>query len=183
MFPSYVSKLTIPFQADKTKQYTIPGHSVPIAALGGFILFLGFLAFNGGSQLAIVSDAGDAAAVAIVFMNTILGGAGGAIAALGTNWVNHSLRKGKIAYWSLLTCINGGLAGMVALCAGCNVLHPGAAFAIGIIGGFTMYWVSNVLKRLGVDDPLGKHKTQFLRRSQIKDTMAILKFYANEPFF
>ena len=124
--------------------------------MGGFILFLGFLAFNGGSQLAIVSGPDDAAAVAIVFMNTILGGAGGAIAALGTNWTNHTLRKGKVAYWSLLTCINGGLAGMVALCAGCNVLHPGAAFAIGIIGGFTMYWVSNVLKRLGVDDPLGK---------------------------
>ena len=119
--------------------------------------------------MAIVSDAGDAAAVAIVFMNTILGGAGGAIAALGTNWVNHSLRKGKIAYWSLLTCINGGLAGMVALCAGCNVLHPGAAFAIGIIGGFTMYWVSNVLKRLGVDDPLGKHKTKpFLSFARIR---------------
>ena len=133
--------------------------------------------------MAIVSDAGDAAAVAIVFMNTILGGAGGAIAALGTNWVNHSLRKGKIAYWSLLTCINGGLAGMVALCAGCNVLHPGAAFAIGIIGGFTMYWVSNVLKRLGVDDPLGKHKIEFARRTQIKDTIVSLKFCANSPLF
>ena len=114
--------------------------------------------------MAIVSAKDDAAAVAIVFMNTILGGAGGAIAALGVNWVNYSLRKGKIAYWSLLTCINGGLAGMVALCAGCNVLHPGAAFAIGIIGGFTMYWVSNVLKRLGVDDPLGKLDTEFDRQ-------------------
>ena len=106
------------------KNYVIPGHSVPIAALGGFILFLGFLAFNGGSQLAIVSDAGDAAAVALVFMNTILGGAGGALAALVAHWINAKRMKEE-AKWSLLTCINGGLAGMVALCAGCNVLHQG----------------------------------------------------------
>ena len=106
------------------KQYVIPGHSVPIAALGGFILFLGFLAFNGGSQLAIVSDAGDAAAVALVFMNTMLGGAGGALAAMFANWIN-AIRMKEEAKWSLLTCINGGLAGMVALCAGCNVLHQG----------------------------------------------------------
>ena len=106
------------------KNFVIPGHSVPIAALGGFILFLGFLAFNGGSQLAIVSDAGDAAAVALVFMNTMLGGAGGALAAMGANWIDAKRMK-KEAKWSLLTCINGGLAGMVALCAGCNVLHQG----------------------------------------------------------
>ena len=106
------------------KNFVIPGHSVPIAALGGFILFLGFLAFNGGSQLAIVSDAGDAAAVALVFMNTMLGGAGGALAAMMSNWIHAKIKKEE-PKWSLLTCINGGLAGMVALCAGCNVLHQG----------------------------------------------------------
>ena len=74
------------FSDDGQKQYNIPGHSVPVAALGGFILFLGFLAFNGGSQLAIVSDKGDASAVALVFMNTILGGAGGALSALSCNY-------------------------------------------------------------------------------------------------
>ena len=109
------------------QKYTIPGHSVPIAALGGFILFLGFLAFNGGSQLAIVSDAGDAAAVSLVFMNTILGGAGGALAALVGHWINAKYRLKEEPKWSLLTCINGGLAGMVALCAGCNVLHQGTS--------------------------------------------------------
>lgn len=63
---------------------------------------------------------------------------------------------GENAYWSLLTCINGGLAGMVALCAGCNVLHQGAAFALGILGGFTMWWSGNTVRKLSIDDPLGK---------------------------
>ena len=81
------------FQEDGTKQYNIPGHSVPVAALGGFILFLGFLAFNGGSQLAIVSDKGDAAAVALVFMNTILGGAGGALSALSCNYLSAMIQS------------------------------------------------------------------------------------------
>ena len=58
---------------DQDKSNDIPGHSVPIASLGGFILFLGFLAFNGGSQLSIVSSPDDAAAVAVSFQNTILG--------------------------------------------------------------------------------------------------------------
>ena len=47
---------------------------------------------------------------------------------------------------------------MVALCAGCNVLHQGAAFACGILGGFTMWWSGNLVKKLCVDDPLGKTK-------------------------
>ena len=61
---------------------------------------------------------------------------------------------GETAYWSLLTCINGGLCGMVAMCAGCNVLNQGAAFGIGGMAGITIWWVSMVLRRMGVDDPL-----------------------------
>ena len=64
----------------------LAGHSVPLAALGGFILFVGFMAFNGGSALAIVSsdevvDNGQAVAAAI--MNTLVGGASGAVFCLG----------------------------------------------------------------------------------------------------
>ena len=67
----------------------MPGHSVPIAALGGFILFLGFLCFNGGSEMAIVDESsqnrtGESHGVRVsrALMNTMLGGAGGAIAAI-----------------------------------------------------------------------------------------------------
>lgn len=141
------------FSEDGKTQYTIPGHSVPIAALGGFILFLGFLAFNGGSELAIVGYAGAGQAVAESFMNTIIGGAAGAIFAIACNYI-YALVLGETAYWSLLTCINGGLAGMVAMCAGCNVLHQGAAFGLGGMAGITLWYFGLVLKKLGIDDPL-----------------------------
>jgi len=141
------------FSDDGTKQFQIPGHSVPLASLGGFILFLGFLAFNGGSELSIVGYAGAGQAVAMSFMNTVLGGAAGAIFAIMCNYL-YAMVKREPQYWSLLTCINGGLAGMVAMCAGCNVIHQGTAIGIGAMGGITLWWVSLLLKNLGVDDPL-----------------------------
>ncbi|CBY15471.1 unnamed protein product [Oikopleura dioica] len=136
----------------------IPGHSVPIASLGAFILFLGFLAFNGGSVLQIVNDDGSSLdahgeALAVSVVNTIIGGAAGSIFALGLN-ILVALIKGERYYWSLLVCINGGLAGMVSMCAACNELNTGAAFGIGATAGMTMYWVSDVLLQFGIDDPL-----------------------------
>ena len=82
-------------QQDGSKQFTIPGHSVPIAALGGFILFLGFLAFNGGSELAIVGSAGHGQAVAVSFMNTIIGGAAGAMFSITLNYAAAVVRRMK----------------------------------------------------------------------------------------
>ena len=100
-----------------------PGHSTPFAALGAFILFLGFLAFNGGSELAIVGD-DHAVVVATAFVNTMLGGAAGSIVAVVLNYCVAWI-KGEPKYWSLLQMINGGLIGMVAMCAGCNRLNQG----------------------------------------------------------
>lgn len=74
--------------------YNIPGHSVPIASLGGFILFLGFLAFNGGSELAIVGgDGNHGQAVAVSFMNTVIGGAAGAMFSIILNYVAAVVRR------------------------------------------------------------------------------------------
>ena len=138
---------------------TMPGHSTPFAALGAFILFLGFLAFNGGSELAIVG--GDhAVVVAAAFVNTIIGGAAGAIFAVTINYVVAWI-KGEPRYWSLLVTINGGLAGMVAMCAGCNVLHQGAAFGLGAMGGITLMWFSWAMKKLKIDDPLDAFAVHF----------------------
>eukprot|EP00121_Abeoforma_whisleri_P007349 Awhi_evm2s6708 len=110
------------------KDTPIPGHSVAFTALGGLILWVGFYAFNGGSQLAITSD-GDGTAVSLVFVNTTLAGAGGALIAMLIKFfeAHH--------YISLLTGINGLLAGMVSICASCNAVEPWAAFVIGCIGG------------------------------------------------
>lgn len=124
------------------------GHTVPKAALGGFILFFGFLAFNGGSQAAIASP-GDADTVALAIVNTVLGGAAGALTAMIIKRLGFADK-----YWSLLFTINGGLTGMVALCAGCNAIHPYAAFIIGIIAGMAYVAWSTLLLRFKVDDPL-----------------------------
>lgn len=124
------------------------GHTVPKAALGGFILFFGFLAFNGGSQAAIANP-GDADVVALAIVNTVLGGAAGAITAMIIKRLGYADK-----YWSLLFTINGGLTGMVALCAGCNVVHPYAAFIIGVIAGMAYVAWSTAVLYFKVDDPL-----------------------------
>ena len=78
-----------------------------MVALGGFILFFGFFAFNGGSQ-ASISVEGDGTAVSIAVVNTIISGACGALVSMVIKKIGFSG-----SYWSLLTTINGGLTGMV----------------------------------------------------------------------
>lgn len=129
-----------------------PGHSVPIAALGAFILFVGFLAFNGGSQLSI-AGAGDAATVSLVFMNTIIGGSASAILALLVYKFWYRVR-GKENFWSLLITINAGLAGMVSMCAGSNDLYPWAAFLIGLIAAISFLSWHTLMLKMKIDDPL-----------------------------
>lgn len=134
--------------SDNGKPQVLQGHTVPQAALGGFILFFGFLAFNGGSQAAIASE-GDADVVALAIVNTILGGAAGALTAMIIKRLGYAEK-----YWSLLFTINGGLTGMVALCAGCNAVYPFAAFIIGIIAGMAYVAWSTAMLYLKIDDPL-----------------------------
>ncbi|XP_021342612.1 putative ammonium transporter 1 isoform X2 [Mizuhopecten yessoensis] len=124
------------------------GHSVPIAALGGFILFFGFLAFNGGSQLAI-SNAGDGEAVALSIVNTIISAS---FAAFGSLLINRIPGMGNS--WSLLVTINGALTGMVSACAGCNRMYPWGACILGVFasGSYTLW--SWLMKKLKIDDPL-----------------------------
>ncbi|KAK3101388.1 hypothetical protein FSP39_003194 [Pinctada imbricata] len=124
------------------------GHSVPIAALGGFILFFGFLAFNGGSQLSITNK-GDGAAVALSVVNTIISAS---FAAFGSLIINRLNFLGSS--WSLLATINGALTGMVAACAGCNAMAPWGACILGIISSIVYTSVSYLLKKLRIDDPL-----------------------------
>ena len=134
------------YDADTKTRNRIRGHTIPLMCLGGIILFFGFFAFNGGSQLAISND-GDGEVVAKAILNTILSGYGGGIVAI-------ILSKLISKKFSLLQCINGTLTGMVAICAGCNVVEPWGALVTGIGGGvFFLLW-SEGLFRLGIDDPL-----------------------------
>ena len=101
------------------------GHSIPMAATGGFILLFGFLSFNGGSQGAIASET-DATIVSRAVVNTVLSGSAGGLTVL---FVNRMFIGGR---WSFLMCLNGTLGGMVAICSGCDVYSQWAAIIIGI---------------------------------------------------
>ncbi|MBN2742709.1 MAG: ammonium transporter [Marinilabiliaceae bacterium] len=130
------------------KTNAIPGHNLTYAALGVFILWLGWFGFNPGSQLA-AHGTGNAEALSLIFMTTNIAAAGGTIGTLVTAW----LRFGKP---SLSLTLNGSLAGLVAVTAGCDVVSPGGALIIGLMAGiilvFAVGFIENTLK---IDDPVG----------------------------
>lgn len=130
----------------KTK--AIPGHNLTLGALGVFILWLGWFGFNPGSQLA-ASGSGNASAISLIFVTTNLAAAAGTIGALLVSWIWFKKP-------SLSLTLNGTLAGLVAVTAGCDWVTPGGAAAIGLIAGvvlvFSVYFIENILK---IDDPVG----------------------------
>lgn len=75
----------------------LPGHSVPLAGLGGFILLFGFLAFNGGSQ-ASISQPGDGAVVALAIVNTVLGASTGGVAVLCTHKIVTTVNYHEVLF-------------------------------------------------------------------------------------
>ncbi len=127
--------------------YAIPGANLPLAALGTFILWLGWFGFNGGSELKL-SDVGEANAVAQVFVNTNAAAAGGVIAAL----ILARVLFGKA---DLTMTLNGALAGLVAITA--EPLAPTAlqATLIGAVGGAIVVMAITLLDKLMIDDPVG----------------------------
>ncbi len=130
------------------KSHAIPGHSITLGALGVFILWFGWFGFNPGSQLAAGSQA-DALAISKIFVTTNLSAAAAAIVAMIVTWIRY--KKPDVSM-----TLNGALAGLVAITAGCDVVSPVSAAIIGIIAGlvivFAIEFVDKVLK---VDDPVG----------------------------
>ena len=129
----------------KTK--VLAGHSLPLAALGVFILWFGWFGFNPGSQLA-ASGTDNARAIALITINTNLAAAAGALAAMASIWAMF----GKP---DLTMCMNGALAGLVAITAPCAVVSPSAAIVIGLIAGFIVVMGVRLLDALKIDDPVG----------------------------
>jgi Amt family ammonium transporter len=125
----------------------IPGANMPLAALGMFILWMGWFGFNGGSEL-MVSNVGEANAVADVFVNTNAAACGGLIAAL---IVSHFM-FGKV---DLTMAVNGALAGLVAITA--EPLNWGGVGAtlIGAVGGALVVFAVVFMDKLKIDDPVG----------------------------
>jgi Amt family ammonium transporter len=129
----------------KGKVNAIPGHSLTLAALGVFILWLGWFGFNPGSTLGL----SDPDLVAHIFVTTNGAAAAGGIATLLITWI----RYGKPTFSMTL---NGVLAGLVAITAGCDLVTPGGAVVIGFLAGILVVFSVEFLdKKLKVDDPVG----------------------------
>lgn len=129
------------------KSNAIPGHNLVLGALGVFVLWLGWFGFNGGSELAI--SGGSANAVAGILITTNLAAAAGALSAMTVSWMKYG--KPDISM-----TLNGALAGLVAITAGCAAVSPMGSFIIGIIGGSVVVLsIDFIDKKLKVDDPVG----------------------------
>ncbi|MBU0479482.1 MAG: ammonium transporter [Proteobacteria bacterium] len=124
------------------KVVAIPGHNIPIAALGVFILWLGWFGFNPGSTTAGNKD------IAMIFVNTNLAAAAGAAAAMFTSW----FRFGKP---EIGMSLNGALAGLVGITAGCANVTPGSSIIIGLIAGILVVFSVLFFDKIKVDDPVG----------------------------
>ncbi|MBA2668624.1 MAG: ammonium transporter [Trueperaceae bacterium] len=125
----------------------MPGHNMPLAGLGVFLLWIGWFGFNGGSQLAFSSVA-DAQAIATVFLNTNFAAAAGAAAALLLSWGVY--RKPDFSM-----TLNGVIAGLVSITAGPDVINGIWAIVAGAIGGVLVFGSILLLDRLKIDDPVG----------------------------
>ncbi len=124
----------------------IPGHNMGMAALGMFILWFGWYGFNGGSTLGLTG--GFATEAAWVAINTTLSAGAGAVVAMTV----AKLRYGKA---DLGLTMNGALAGLVSITAGCGFVEPWAALIIGAIGGVLVVLSVAFFDRIKIDDPVG----------------------------
>ena len=127
----------------KGEAKAIPGHNIPMAALGVFILWFGWFGFNPGS-----TTTGDGS-IGRIAVTTNLAAAAGAVAAMLTAWRMFKKPDASMA-------LNGALAGLVAITAGCATVTPFGAVAIGLVGGvlvvLSVVFIDRVLK---IDDPVG----------------------------
>jgi Amt family ammonium transporter len=127
------------------KPRAIPGHSMPLALLGVFILWFGWFGFNPGSTMAATTSIGDIA------MTTNLAAAAGALAAMGAVWVVG--RKPDVGMTA-----NGALAGLVGITAACAFVENWAAVVIGMLAGVIVVFSAMLFDRIHVDAPLARSR-------------------------
>ena len=119
----------------------IPGHSLPLAALGVFILWFGWFGFNAGSTTA------GSPAIALIVANTFLSAGAGAVAAMAVTWVRGGVPD-------VAMTLNGVLAGLVGITAGCDAVLPIGALGVGLVAGVLVVYATVALERW-IDDPVG----------------------------
>jgi len=121
----------------------IPGHSLPLATIGVFLLWLGWFGFNGGSVLSA-----DPALTSLVLVTTCLAAAAGCMGALFTSWM---IAKKP----DLSMTLNGILAGLVGITAGADQMAMWSAMLIGLIAGVIVVYAVLFFDRIKIDDPVG----------------------------
>ena len=130
------------------KSRAIPGHNLTMAALGVFILWMGWFGFNPGSQLAASGEV-NRIAISHVFLTTNLAAAAGGVATMFLTWIKY----GKP---SLSLTLNGVLAGLVGITAGCDLVSPLGAVIIGLVCGIVLVFsIEFIDRKLHIDDPVG----------------------------
>ncbi|GMO58217.1 MAG: ammonium transporter [Termitinemataceae bacterium] len=136
----------------KVSVKALPGHNIPFVALGVFLLWFGWFGFNGASTgVAVAGEGGvwSGLNIAHVCVTTLLAACAGGIGALVTSWVWFKKPDCSMT-------LNGTLAGLVSITAGCAVVSPGASIIIGLLGGCIVVWaVEFIDKTLHIDDPVG----------------------------
>jgi Amt family ammonium transporter len=123
------------------KPRAIPGHSLPMATLGVFVLWLGWFGFNAGSTMAANTD------IALIAINTNMGAAAGAIGAMLVSLI-------LFRTFDIGMTLNGVLCGLVAVTAGCYVINPLGATIMGFLGGVFVVFAVLAVDRF-IDDPVG----------------------------
>ena len=132
----------------KGKAKAIPGHNLTFAALGVFILWFGWFGFNPGSQLGATGKE-NITAIAHIALTTNMAAAAGSFSALLISWMRYKRP-------ALSMALNGALAGLVAITAGCNIVSPGGALIIGTIAGIILVFSVEIMdQKLKIDDPVG----------------------------
>lgn len=130
------------------KAHAIPGHSLTLGALGVFILWFCWFGFNGCSTVSMTGDE-ILLSASNIFMTTNIAAASSTIVAMIVTWIKY--KKPDVSM-----TLNGALAGLVAITAGCDMVSPAGAFFIGIISGFVVVFaVEFIEKKLKIDDPVG----------------------------
>jgi Amt family ammonium transporter len=120
----------------------IMGHNIPLAALGVFILWLGWFGFNPGSTTTADTS------IAMIFVNTNLAAAAGACLAMIVSWMKFGKPEVGMS-------LNGALAGLVAITAGCANVLPGSAIIIGAVAGVIVVFSVMFFDKIKIDDPVG----------------------------
>ena len=130
------------------KSRAIPGHNLLVAALGVFILWFGWFGFNPGSQLAASGEV-NRIAISHVFLTTNLAAVSGGLATMAVTWMKY----GKPSFSLTL---NGVLAGLVGITAGCDLVSPAGAVLIGLVCGTVLVFsIEFIDTKLHIDDPVG----------------------------